>query len=71
MAFMNTPRTEEFNVIASFKNFFTKLAEARARRALYLQTLHQLRALSDHELTDINISRVQITDIARRAAYEN
>lgn len=47
---------------------------ARARKAfadyrLYRQTLDELDALSDRELADLGISRLNITTIARDAAY--
>ncbi|MFN4131238.1 MAG: DUF1127 domain-containing protein [Paracoccaceae bacterium] len=42
---------------------------ARERRAIYLQTLNELSAMSDRDLADINIARVSIQDIAQEAAY--
>ncbi|MBN2631690.1 MAG: DUF1127 domain-containing protein [Rhodobacteraceae bacterium] len=42
---------------------------ARKRRAVYLQTLNELSAMSDRDLADINLCRFQIEDIAREAAY--
>lgn len=48
------------------------LAEARAaqhRRALYTRTLRELQALTDRELSDLGIARIQIEDVAREAAY--
>jgi uncharacterized protein YjiS (DUF1127 family) len=45
------------------------LVEERQRRRLYNETYSQLAALSDRDLWDIGLSRLQITDIARDAAY--
>ncbi len=38
------------------------------RRRIYNQTHAQLSALTDRELADIGISRIQIADVARDAA---
>ncbi len=46
-----------------------KWNDARERRAVYLQTLNELAAMSDRDLADINVARVSIEDIAREAAY--
>ncbi|TGD42096.1 DUF1127 domain-containing protein [Pseudotabrizicola sediminis] len=46
-----------------------KWTVARERRAVYLQTLNELSAMSDRDLADINVARVSIEDIAREAAY--
>ncbi len=42
---------------------------ARERRAVYLKTRNELSAMSDRDLADINLCRLQIEDIARQAAY--
>ncbi len=42
---------------------------ARQRRALYLRTLRELNALTDKDLADLGIARIQIADVAREAAY--
>jgi uncharacterized protein YjiS (DUF1127 family) len=39
------------------------------RRQLYRKTVNELDGLSDRDLRDIGISRLQIHDIARDAAY--
>lgn len=48
--------------VASYK-------EARARGAAYDRTLGELRAMTDRDLADIGIARIQIEDIAYKAAY--
>ncbi len=50
------------NIVASWK------AE-RARRVIFNQTLGELRGMSDRDLADIGIARIQIEDIAFEAAY--
>ncbi len=39
------------------------------KRAVYRQTLRELQALTDRELTDLGIHRAMITHIALEAAY--
>ena len=48
---------------------FNQLGAALARRKLYSRTLSELRQLSDRELSDLGISRLSITEVAREAAY--
>ena len=45
-----------------------RLSAARARRALFSQTVRELGALSDRELADLGIHRSQITAIAGECA---
>ncbi len=51
------------------REFFNNYKAASARRALYRQTVSELSALSNHDLSDIGISRGQIEDIARQHAF--
>lgn len=46
-----------------------ELKAAQQRRAVYQRTLRELEALTDKDLTDLGISRIQIADVAREAAY--
>jgi uncharacterized protein YjiS (DUF1127 family) len=46
-----------------------QLREERKRRRIYSETYNELRSLSDRELADIGISRADLVDIARDAAY--
>ena len=46
-----------------------ELNEELERRRLYRKTYSELDGLSDRDLRDIGISRLQIDDIARDAAY--
>ena len=45
------------------------IREARRRRAVYNQTLRELRALSNRELADLGLERSMITRVALEAAY--
>ncbi|WP_376780373.1 DUF1127 domain-containing protein [Paracoccus jeotgali] len=46
-----------------------RLQEARARRAVYRQTVTELSHLSNRELADLGIHRSMITRIATEAAW--
>lgn len=46
-----------------------RLQEARARRAVYRQTVAELSSLSNRELDDLGIHRSMITRIATEAAW--
>ncbi|WBU61884.1 DUF1127 domain-containing protein [Paracoccus albus] len=48
---------------------FARLQEARARRAVYRQTVSELSSLSARELDDLGIHRSMITRIASEAAW--
>ena len=48
---------------------FARLQEARARRAVYRQTVSELSSLSARELDDLGIHRSMITRIATEAAW--
>lgn len=43
--------------------------EAAAKRRTYRTTLNELSALSDRELSDLNLSRATIPSVAHQAAY--
>ena len=42
---------------------------AISQRRVYARTVAELNSLTDRELTDLGISRLGITEIAREAAY--
>lgn len=69
MAYVNSHRAEGNTVTQWVGDVLARWNEARERRALYLRTVEELSAMSDRDLADINLSRVQIEDIAREAAY--
>ena len=49
--------------------FLAGLNENRRRYGIYRQTLRELEALSDRELTDLGLHRAMIEDVALEAAY--
>ena len=69
MAYVASNRVSGFH----FGDFFAAaVAGAKAviaRRAEYKRILAELEALSDRDLSDIGIARIQISDVARQAAY--
>jgi uncharacterized protein YjiS (DUF1127 family) len=52
-----------------FGSLFAGVKAAMARRRIYDQTVRELCALSDRDLTDLGISRSTISSIATEAAY--
>ncbi|MBN2758994.1 MAG: DUF1127 domain-containing protein [Rhodobacteraceae bacterium] len=57
-------------VSTSFAGFFSRLADAFARRRVYNKTYAELNALSTRELDDLGISRSMISRLAYEAAFE-
>lgn len=70
MAYVNSLRAEGSTVTQWVGDVLARWNDARERRALYLRTVEELSAMSDRDLADINLSRVQIEDIAQAAAYD-
>ena len=50
---------------------FARLRQAFADHREYLATYDELNALSDRELADIGLSRLNVRDVAREAVYGN
>ncbi len=69
MAHVLSNRRSGVSLAEVFANAFATVKTALARRAVYNRTLSELRALSDRDLADLGVSRFQITDLAREAAY--
>ena len=69
MAYTNTQTVAGIPVSGWMGDVLAKWNVARERRAVYLQTLNELSAMSDRDLADINVARVSIEDIAHEAAY--
>lgn len=46
-----------------------RMQEGRARRAVYRQTLRELKALTTRDLDDLGINRSMITRLAHEAAW--
>jgi uncharacterized protein YjiS (DUF1127 family) len=50
---------------------FARLRQCFADHRKYLATYDELNALSDRELTDLGLSRLDVRDVAREAVYGN
>ena len=64
----HTARTERA-AGTGFMGMIARLQEARARRAVYRQTVAELNSLSNRELDDLGLNRSMITRIATEAAW--
>lgn len=51
------------------RNLRSDMRMARSRRNRFVATYSELSAMSDYDLADIGVSRLQIRDIAQSAAY--
>lgn len=60
---------QERAVGTGIMGMFARLQEARARRAVYRQTVNELSNLSNRDLDDLGIHRSMITRIASEAAW--
>ena len=69
MAFVNTTRAAQPAFGERFATVLETLRAAMARRAIYRQTVSELRALSDKDLGDLGIHRSEIRRMAQEAAY--
>ncbi|WP_291239955.1 DUF1127 domain-containing protein [Gemmobacter sp.] len=69
MAFVNTTRAAQPAFGDRFAAVLETLRTAMARRAIYRQTVQELRALADKDLADLGIHRSQIRRMALEAAY--
>ncbi len=69
MATIETNARPTASIGAWFQGLRRDLSTEMKRRRVYSQTHEQLMTLTDRELADIGISRLQIADIARDAAY--
>ena len=50
---------------------FARLRQAVADHRSYLAAYDELNALTDRELTDLGLSRLNVRDVARDAVYGN
>ena len=70
MAYMNTTARAD---ILSFRDLLVRplhsLQMMTRRHRVYQQTLNELRALSDRDLTDLGLHRSMIEAVAKDAAY--
>lgn len=68
MAYVNS-RSASVSISDRFGAIVKLVKEAIERRQIYATTVAELSSLSDRDLTDMGISRLAITDVAREAAY--
>lgn len=69
MAYVNSSRAASFSLADRISGFLAQSKLQIARRAVYNQTVRELVQLSDRELADLGIARVDIPSVAREAAY--
>jgi uncharacterized protein YjiS (DUF1127 family) len=69
MTFVNEIRSFEAGLVNRMRASFDELRAEAARRRVFRETVAELDALTDRDLDDLDISRLQIRDIAREAAY--
>ncbi len=69
MAYVVSNRRSGISLADLFANISVNVKAALARRAIYSRTLAELNALTDRDLADLGVSRYQIADLAREAAY--
>lgn len=69
MAYSMTSAIQRFRPLLWLGTMLDAGKEAALRRNRYLTTLQLLERMTDRELADINISRLQIRDVAYEAAY--
>ena len=69
MAFLTDTFSAPISVGEKFAATWAHLVEARAKRAVYTQTMRELGGLSNRELSDLGIHRSNIRRIAYESAY--
>lgn len=69
MTYVNTTRLARKGLFDRFVAFRDAAAVALRQRQVYAQTVAELDALSQRELSDLGIDRSSIRSIAREAAY--
>ena len=69
MAYVNTTRTVGNGLADRFAAFVKAIKLAAQRRAVYDRTVRELNGLTNRELADLGIARLNIQDVARAAAY--
>jgi uncharacterized protein YjiS (DUF1127 family) len=69
MAYVNSTRVAKGGWTDRVTALVADLRDGFAKRRIYVQTVQELDKLTDRELSDLGISRIQIADVARDAAY--
>lgn len=69
MTYINSARSGQPTITDRFANVLAGMKAAYQRRRTYDQTLRELSALSDRDLSDLGMHRSMISEVARKAAY--
>lgn len=69
MAYVNTTRAAKSSLADRFGGIFAGFGAMIQRRRIYDQTLRELSALSDRDLSDLGMNREMVSAVAREAAY--
>ncbi len=69
MSILHTTAPARAGIFARIAEAFQKAREAQAQRAIYHQTLRELRSLSDRDLADLGINPRAIEAAAYSATY--
>ena len=69
MAYVNTTHVARTGFADRLAFVKDTVLTAMNQRRVYTRTVAELNSLTDRELTDLGISRLGITEIAREAAY--
>ena len=69
MAYVNSTRVVGNGLADRIAAFVKSIKLAAQRRAVYDQTVRELNGLTNRELADLGIARLNIEDVARAAAY--
>ncbi len=71
MAYVNSTRTAANGLADRFAALVNGIRVAAQRRAVYEKTVRELEGLTNRELADLGIARLNIRDVAREAAFGN
>jgi uncharacterized protein YjiS (DUF1127 family) len=69
MAYVNSDRIARKGLMDRVAALKEVILTALVQRRVYEKTVAELNALSDRELADLGIARMNIAEIAREAAY--
>ena len=70
MAYVNSTRSAQVSFFDRLAALMVGVKDLIARRRVFNQTLFELNQLSDRDLSDLGLSRANIADVAREAAYK-
>jgi len=69
MAYVNSTRVVGNGLADRMAALVKSIKMAAARRVIYDQTVRELNSLTNRELADLGIARMNIQGVARAAAY--